>query len=114
MPQRGEVLAVRRRLGFAAEGRVEYFAVLQSDLVHDVLASTIVVPLDDALPFYADDPLAIPLTAREAGTRKPQVALVAHLTSVSVDRFELDAVGRLKPATVRALESAARVLLDLP
>jgi mRNA-degrading endonuclease toxin of MazEF toxin-antitoxin module len=114
MAQRGEVLAVRRRLGFGSEGKAEHFVVLQSDVILGALETTVVVPLDDAFAFYAGDPLAVAVSPRESGMRKSQVALVAHLQSVALDRFEPSPISRLKPATLRAVEGAARVLLDLP
>ena len=114
MARRGDVLAVKRRLGFGSEGRVEHFVVLQADVVQAALDTTIVVPLDDDLPLYEGDPLVVSVSAKEAGTRRGQVALVAHVLSVRIDRFEPTPVGKLKLVTLRSLEASARVILDLP
>ena len=111
MAKRGDVLTVRRRLGFASEGRREHFVVLQSDSF--ALETVVVAPLDDYGKLYDGDPFAIEITAKEAGTRGGQVLLVAHLTSVLLERFEPGVVGRLRRASLMRLEDALVRLFEL-
>ena len=111
MAERGDVLAVRRRLGFASEGRREHFIALRCDAF--ALETIVVAPLDDAGRLYTNDPLAIEITAKEAGTRAAQVVLVAHLTSVMLDKFEPGVVGRLRRASLLRVEDALVKLFDL-
>lgn len=110
--KRGDVLAVRRRLGFGIGDRREHFVVLQSDVLGD-LETVVVAPLDDDLPLYAVDPLVVRVSRREAGTSKPQVVLVSHLTSVLRERFDSVRVGRLRAAPMRDVGRLAMILLEL-
>jgi len=109
--ERGDVLAVRRRLGFASEGRREHFVVLQSTAFS--LETVVVAPLDDHGRLYEDDPLAVEITGKEAAMRGNQVVLVAHLTSVLLERFETGVVGRLRRASMLRVEDALVKLFDL-
>lgn len=110
---RGDVLVVRRRLGFGAGDRREHFVVLQSDLLQRDLETVVVAPLDDDLPLYAGDPLVVHATKREAGATEPQVILVQHLTSVLRDRFDAARVGRLRASTMRDVERLVTILLEI-
>jgi mRNA-degrading endonuclease toxin of MazEF toxin-antitoxin module len=110
--KRGEVLVARRRLGFGAEGGREHFVVLQSDLLAG-LETIVVAPLDDDGPVYADDPLTVPVPAREAGTRRAQVLLAHLLTSVQLDRFDAAAVGRLSSRTMARVDDVVCTVLQL-
>jgi mRNA-degrading endonuclease toxin of MazEF toxin-antitoxin module len=111
--KRADVLVVRRRLGFGADARREHFVVLQSDLFHGELDTVIVVPLDEDAPMYDGDPLVVRVTPKEAGTKTTHVVLVAHLTSVLLDRFDSGTVGRLRPASMLQVERIAAILLSL-
>lgn len=110
---RGDVLVVRRRLGFGPGERREHFVVLQSDLLQRDLQTVVVAPLDDDLPLYAGDPLVARITKREAGTTRPQVVLVQHVTSVLRDRFEPTRAGRLKASSMRDVERLLAILLEV-
>jgi len=109
--KRGDVLTVRRRLGFASEGKREHFVVLQADSF--ALETVVVAPLDDHGKLYEDDPLAVEVSGKEAGARSSQAVLVAHLTSVLLERFEPGVVGRLRRASLMRVEDAIVRLLDL-
>jgi len=110
--RRADVLVIRRRLGFGAEGRRERFAVLQSDLLTD-METVIVAPLDDSASMYEDDPLAVHASPKEAGTRGGQVVLVHLVAAVRLDRFESVASGRLSPKTMNHVDDALRTALEL-
>lgn len=111
--KRGDVIVVRRRLGFGVGNRREHFVVLQSDMLQNDLDTVVAAPLDDDLPVYAGDPLVVRVTKREAGTSTPQVVLVAHLTSVLRERFDAVRVGRLRPASMTDVEKLMTILLEL-
>jgi mRNA-degrading endonuclease toxin of MazEF toxin-antitoxin module len=108
--ERGDVLVARRRLGFGAEGQREHFVVLQAALLTD-LDTTIVAPLDDDAAMYKKDPLVVAVTAKEAGTRRPQVVLVHLLTSALLDRFEPSVAGRLTGRTMAKVDRVLQTVL---
>ncbi|MBX3188430.1 MAG: type II toxin-antitoxin system PemK/MazF family toxin [Labilithrix sp.] len=111
--KRGDVLAVRRRIGFGIGDRRERFVVLQSDVLPADLETVIVAPLDDDLPLYAPDPLVVRVSRREAGSTRPQVVLVSHLTSVLRERFDSVRVGRLRAASMKSVDRLAMIVLEL-
>ena len=113
MGKRGDVVVVRRRLGFGVSNRREHFVVLQSNMLQKDLDTVVVAPLDDDLPLYAADPLVVRVTKREAGTAGPQVVLVAHLTSVLRERFDAVPVGRFRAASMRNVDRLVTILLEL-
>jgi hypothetical protein len=86
---RGEVLALRRAVGFLPKARLERFVIVQADSVTRALETVLVAPLDEALPVYGAMPGALAVSAREAGTRKGQVALLTSLATVALERFEV-------------------------
>jgi mRNA-degrading endonuclease toxin of MazEF toxin-antitoxin module len=111
--RRGEVLELRRRIGFGGGGRVERFVVLQADHVTRVLGTVLAAPLDDALSVYSRYPGALPVTSSEAGTRGNQVLLLPQLSSLALDRFEPDVCGKLRSETLRRAERTLKLLLEL-
>ncbi|WP_394833624.1 type II toxin-antitoxin system PemK/MazF family toxin [Pendulispora rubella] len=113
MASRGDVLVSRRRLGFSGPGRDERFVVLQADGFEPLLDTVLVAPLDEVRSVYERDPMAVRISAQEAGTATDRVVLPANLSSVRLVRFEQDVVGRLKQESMGAIETAIRVLLAL-
>ena len=111
--KRGDVLVVRRRLGFDVGHRREHFVVLQSDMLSKDLDTVLVAPLDEDLALYRADPLVVHVTKREAGTPSPQVVLIAHMTSVLRERFDVGRVGRLRAGSMRDIEKLLIILLEL-
>jgi mRNA-degrading endonuclease toxin of MazEF toxin-antitoxin module len=112
MARRADVLVARRRLGFGAEGRREHFIVVQSDRLTG-LETLVVAPLDDDAPMYRGDPLAVPVSAKEAGTRSDQVVLVHLLASVRPERFDAGAAGRLSAKSMGRVDEVLRTVLHL-
>jgi mRNA-degrading endonuclease toxin of MazEF toxin-antitoxin module len=110
---RGDVLALRRPIGFLAGAELDRFVVMQADRITLALETILVAPLDEALPVYAALPGAVPVSANEAGTKKRQVALVTQLTALPLDRFEPMTAGRLDRATQARLDGVLRLVLDL-
>jgi mRNA-degrading endonuclease toxin of MazEF toxin-antitoxin module len=110
--KRAEVLVARRRLGFGAGGRKEHFVVLQSDLLSS-LETAVVAPLDEDASIYADDPLAVHVTGKEAGTKTAQVVLVHLLAAVSLERFEAAPVGHLSAKSMVQVGEALCTVLQL-
>jgi mRNA-degrading endonuclease toxin of MazEF toxin-antitoxin module len=110
--RRGDVVVALRKLGFGSGGRREHFVVLQSDLLAG-LDTVIVAPLDADAPMYKTDPLAVRISAAEAGTARPHVALVHLQGAARLDRFEAATVGRLSPKSLAAVDRLLRTVLGL-
>lgn len=113
MARRGEVLVVRRKLGFGAEGKAEHFAVVQSDELRE-LETVLVAPLDVDGSLYDDDPLVVRVSPKEAGTRQPHVVLVHLVSAALLDRFEPAHVARLSGVSMAKVDDALQVVLGLP
>lgn len=112
MAKRGDVLVARRRLGFGAEGKREHFLVLQSDLLAGI-ETAVAAPLDDDAPMYQNDPLAVRVSGKEAGTKTAQVVLVHLLVAASLEKFEPHPSGRLSSKSMLQVEGALRTVLHL-
>jgi mRNA-degrading endonuclease toxin of MazEF toxin-antitoxin module len=110
--KRADVLVARRRLGFGNDGRREHFVVVQSDLLAGI-DTAVVAPLDDDAPMYEDDPLAVHVTAKEAGTKTSQVVLAHLFLAASLSKFEPTSVGRLSARSIAQVEERLRAILDL-
>jgi len=112
MAERGDVVRVKRRLGFGNERSGERVAVLQATPLNAALPTTIVVPLD--LGGKSVHPsLTVRVTAKEAGATVDHVALATQLHVVLLDRLDSGRVGRLNPRTLAMLEAKVRLVLDL-
>jgi hypothetical protein len=110
---RGDVLTLRRAVGFLPGARLERFAVIQSTRLDRVLDTLLAVPLDEARPEYKELPGVVGVSAREAGTRGEQVAIVTQLTCLPAARFEAVPVGRLRPNTLARIGAVTRLILEL-
>jgi mRNA-degrading endonuclease toxin of MazEF toxin-antitoxin module len=112
MAERGDVLRVKRRLGFGNGRTGERVVVIQATHLNAALPTTIVVPLDahsDAGPAS----LGVRVSAREAGADEDHVAVAAHVQVTLLDRFTPGRVGRLGPRTLAQLDQKIRLVLDL-
>jgi mRNA-degrading endonuclease toxin of MazEF toxin-antitoxin module len=114
MADRGDVLRLKRRLGFGAKGEAESVVVVQATPLNHVLPTLIVVPLDPAVGAYAGHPAALRVTGAEAGSSVDQVAVVWRLRAVAADAFAPGPVGRLHAATQAALDDLLGLVLGLP
>jgi mRNA-degrading endonuclease toxin of MazEF toxin-antitoxin module len=112
MAERGDVLRLKRRLGFGAERSGERVAVVQATPLNASLPTTVVVPLD-ASSKAGPSSLNVRVSAKEAGAENDQFALPAQLQTVLLDRLAPGRVGRLAPRTLAMLESRIRLVLDL-
>ena len=112
MARRGDVLVSTRRLGFGGGGRREHFLVVQSDLLSGI-ETAIVAPLDDMARIYDEDPLAVQVTAKEAGTKTAQVVLVHLLAAISLERFEPAPAGRLSAKSLARVDDVLRTVLSV-
>ncbi len=113
MADRGDVLRLKSRLGFAPKGEAESVVIVQSNGLNGVLPSFVVVPLDPVVALYAKHPAVVLVTAREAGSNVDHVAVVWRMRAVLADSFAVGAVGQLSSATLTALDRALRLVLDL-
>ena len=113
MAERGDVLELRTRLGFAAGGAAERVVVVQATALNSALPTTLVIPLDVFADPYLDLDLLVRIPASEAGARKDQVAIASHIRFVPTDRFEAGRVGKLSDETLTELDEKLRLILDL-
>lgn len=113
MAARGDVLALRRAVGFLPNARLERFVVVQADEITRVTETALVAPLDDALGIYSSMPGAVPVSASEGGAEKRQVVVLTQIMALPIERFDPMAVGRLGRATRARMDSVLRLVLDL-
>ncbi|MGH9252971.1 MAG: type II toxin-antitoxin system PemK/MazF family toxin [Vicinamibacterales bacterium] len=113
MADRGDVLRLKRRLGFGARGEAESVVVVQANPLNGILSTLLVVPLDPALGAYANHPAVLRISREEGGSRVEHIAVPWRLRSVSADSLAPGPVGRLHPGTLRALDQLLKLVLDL-
>ena len=114
MADRGEVLRLKRRLGFAAKGEAESVVVVQADPLNAILPTLLVVPLDPAVGSYGNHPAVLRVSREEAGSRVEHVAVPWRLRAISADSLAPGPVGRLHADTLGALDDLLKLVLDLP
>ncbi len=114
MANRGDIVQLRSPLGFGRDGEGELFAIIQDDGLSSMRDTTVAWPLDVATALYSGSPIAIPVTAEEAGTPEDRVVLATHPRTLLITKLKPGRVGRLRPETIAALEAALQVVLGLP
>jgi mRNA-degrading endonuclease toxin of MazEF toxin-antitoxin module len=111
--RRGEVFRIKRAMGFRSSADGNLVVILQADELNRIRETTVVAPLDDALDIYDEDPTAIRVTGREAGSTRDQVVLVPEVSVVPLDRLEPSASGVLDLDTQANVDEALRMVLSL-
>jgi hypothetical protein len=114
MARRGDVLSLRRSLGFGAPAKLEHFVVVQSTQFLTDFETHLAIPLVEPLDGDEADPLAVPVQPSETGAKGERYALTWLLRAVRVSDFAEGTSGRLKAATLRRVDEALRLLLDVP
>ena len=114
MAHRGDVLRLKRRLGFGAKGEADSVVVVQASGLNAVLPTLLVVPLDAAVGAYGRVPAVLRISREEAGSHADHVAVPWRLRAINADSLAPGPVGRLRPDTMRALEDLLKLVLDLP
>lgn len=112
MAERGDVLRVKRRLGFGSERSGERVVVIQADPLNSALPTTLIVPLDTdskAVP----PSLTVRVSAAEAGAEEEHVAVPTQVQVTLLDRLAPGRVGRLRPSTLGHLDEKLRLVLGL-
>ena len=112
MAERGDVLRVKRRLGFGSERSGERVAIVQASPLNAALPTTIIVPLDTDRN-AAPPSLAVEVSAREAGATEDHIAITTQLQVTLLDRLAPGRVGRLEPRTLARIDEKLRLVLDL-
>lgn len=112
MAERGDVLALKRRLGFGSDGAGERVVVVQATPLCAALPTLVVVPLA-ADRVFKQSSLSVRVPAAECGATGEHYALPSELRAVIADRFAPGRVARLKPRTLAELEHKLRLVLDL-
>jgi hypothetical protein len=113
MADRGDVMRLKRRLGFSARGEAESVIVVQATALNAALPTLLVVPLDPAIGAYTDNPAVLRVTRQELGSTVDHVAIPWNMRAVSADAFAPGPAGRLKPASLAALDDLVRLVLGL-
>ncbi len=113
MASRGDILHLKRRLGFAARGTAEPIVVVQADPLNRSLGTVLVVPLDPALALYDGNPTAVLVPARESGLGADHMAVLTHVRPVALGHLAPAVVGRLSPQTQLALDRVLKLVLGL-
>jgi hypothetical protein len=113
MADRGDVLRLKRRLGFGAKGEADSVVVVQASGLNAILPTLLVVPLDPAAGAYDGVPAVVHVSREEAGSHVDHVAVPWRLRAIGADALSPGAVGRLRPQTLRALEELLKLVLDL-
>jgi hypothetical protein len=67
----GDVLALRRGIGFGAKEKLERFVVVQNDVLSDALETVLAVPLDDDSPTVRSTVTIVSNRARLASSSGP-------------------------------------------
>ena len=78
-----------------------------------MLPTLLIVPLDPAMGAYAGDPTVLRVTREEAGSTVDHVAVPWNLRAVSADALAPGPAGRLKPASLAALDELLLLVLGL-
>ncbi|HEX6274395.1 MAG TPA: type II toxin-antitoxin system PemK/MazF family toxin [Polyangiaceae bacterium] len=113
MSERGDVLCVKRRLGFGAGVEGERVVVIQPAPLNAMLPTVVVVPLDPEAELFAGQPLAVRIPAREAGAEADHVAVCSWLHTLRADRLEPGRLGKLRDRTLAEIDERLRIVLDL-
>lgn len=113
MVERGDVLRLKRRLGFGAKGEAESVVVVQASPLNAILPTVIVVPLDPSVAAFAGQPAVLRVSRQEAGSSVDQIAVPWRLRAISADALAPGPVGRLRPATLGALDERLKLILGL-
>jgi mRNA-degrading endonuclease toxin of MazEF toxin-antitoxin module len=113
MAERGDVLRVKRRLGFSARGEAEAVVIVQPAPLNAVLPTWLVVPLDPAVGAYARNPAVLRVSREEADSSVDQVAVPWRLRAIAASDLAPGPVGRLKPETLAALDDLLKLVLGL-
>ncbi len=113
MAERGDVLQLKRRIGFGRDQEGERFVVVQATALNSALPTMLVVPLDPHVALFSSSPLAVRVSATEAGASADHVAVSSWIHVLHLDRVVPGRVGRLKRATLDELDDRLRRVLDL-
>lgn len=112
MSERGDVLRLRRKLGFGAAADAERVVVIQATELNSALPTLVVVPLDVLADPYVGLDLLVRVSAEETGGEQC-VAIPTHVRFVPSDRFAPGRVGRLTGKTMAELDEKLRLVLDV-
>jgi mRNA-degrading endonuclease toxin of MazEF toxin-antitoxin module len=113
MAERGDVLQLKRRVGYRSGREEERVVVVQATALNATLPTVVIVPLDGHVALFVGSPLVVRVSAAEAGATADHVAIASSLAILRLDRALPGRVGRLDPATQHELDERLRFVLDL-
>ena len=114
MAERGDVLRLKRRLGFGAKGEAESVVVVQASPLNAILPTVIIVPLDPSVGAFAAQTGVLRVSRQEVGSTVDHVAVPWRLRAIAADALTPGPVGRLRPSTLGALDERLKLVLGLP
>ena len=113
-PRRGEVYLLRLEPAEGSEQRGTRPAVVVSrDALNRASPVIVVCPLTDARHVPRPYPSDVPVQAPEGGLTKDSVVLTSQIRAVAKARL-LQPLGGVRPATLRQIEEAIKITLQLP
>jgi mRNA-degrading endonuclease toxin of MazEF toxin-antitoxin module len=112
MAERGDVVTLKRRLGFGSEDAGDRVVVVQATALCSSLPTLVVVPLASD-PVFAQSSLSVRVSSAESGSSRDHFALPSELRSVIADRLAPGRVGRVRGRTLAELDHKLRLLLYL-
>jgi len=113
MAERGDVFRVKRRLGFSPKGEAEAVVIVQATPLNGVLPTVIIVPLDPSVGAYAQVPAVLRVSKQESGSSTDHVAVPWQIRAIAADAVAPGPVGRLRPASLKALDELMHIVLGL-
>lgn len=112
MAERGDVLELKRRLGFGNDDSGERVVVVQATPLCASLPTLVLVPLVSD-PIFGKSSLSVRVPAQECGSQDEHFALASELRSTIADRLAAGRLGRLRPRTLAELDRKLRLVLAL-
>jgi len=108
MSERGDVLQLKRRIGFADTKDGERFVVVQATALNATLPTLLAVPLDAQVALYDRLPIALRVSGAEVGSSRDHVAIASFVRVVRSDHFMPGRVGRLRATTLAQLDETSQ------
>jgi mRNA-degrading endonuclease toxin of MazEF toxin-antitoxin module len=111
VPERGDVVRVRRRIGFEPRGADAQYLVLSPAKLGAMLPTLLGVPLHIETAADRGVPGNVRVRAAEGGADVDLVAVTSQLGPIRPDDLEPGARSRISPTTMQAIENAIRLVL---
>ena len=109
--KRGDIWIVNLEPGFGREIHKKRPALIISrNLIHEVTKSVIIIPISSQVPHIVGPEMIV--LHKDAGVDKPSVLLPLFIRSIDQVRL-VKKTGSLPPKTMKEIEEALQLILDL-